>query len=331
MAASAPTSSPRSRNLIIYGILTTLLVGLAFMAKAAAVIVAQRLLYPLPLVGGLVRSLEVLDLLNILIFAIVGMGLGLLTRFLPPDSRYHISYGLLVVLMPLLFLSGSLLHYQLWVNGVSTANDLTYATAKTLTNEWLQSTLGDTGFWGYYRFTAQYTVLPLEPDQVRQATLGADRVGSLVGGLVGWDQARVIGWLSFNTWILRLFYFAIACFSGITHFQDGIIQMHLTQDRQQQKRQQQQDKRQFSSGKGLPSSPSQGQDKTLDRQRREYDRQQRLEQAQADAERDRQERNRQAHDRHSQAQLEQERREAQQRQEEKRQQEKRQQEKRQKD
>lgn len=286
MAAPLPSAPSRSsRHWILYGILVVLLFIMALIAKAAIVILAYRLLYPLPLLGGMARSLEVVEFLNILVFAIVGMGLGLLTRMLSPQTGDRVGYGLLIVLLPLLFFSGTIFHYQLWVNGVSSANELTYGAARAMTDRWLEQTINGSGVWGYYRFTAQYTTLPLEPDQVQVASLGMERVGKLLGEITGQSGPEMIGVLALNTWFLRLFYLGIACFSGLTHFQDGRAHAYQAKLRKN---------RQGSPNSSVPSSDGSGNPQParsqaeLDRARREKDRQDWQRQSQRDRVRDQQ-------------------------------------------
>lgn len=278
-AAPAPLPTPPSRHWILYGILVALLFGLALMAKAAIVILAARLLYPLPFLGGMARSLEIIELLNILVFAIVGMGLGLLTRLLPAQASDRVGYGLLILFLPLLFLSGSLFHYQLWINSIGNANELTYGAARALADRWLEQSINGSGFWGYYRFTAQYTTLPLEPEQLEAAALGVQRVGSLLGSITGQSSQSVVDLLSLNTWFLRLFYLGIACFSGLTHFQDGRAHAYQAQQRKAQAHPTAPDGQ-------TPRQPrSQAE---IDRTRRERDRQERQLQLQRERARDQQ-------------------------------------------
>ncbi|MGA1265319.1 MAG: hypothetical protein ACO331_15675 [Prochlorothrix sp.] len=286
MAAPLPSAPSRSsRHWILYGILVVLLFIMALIAKAAIVILAYRLLYPLPLLGGMARSLEVVEFLNILVFAIVGMGLGLLTRMLSPQTSDRVGYGLLIVLLPLLFFSGTIFHYQLWVNGVSSANELTYGAAHAMTDRWLEQTIHGSGVWGYYRFTAQYTTLPLEPDQVQVASLGMERVGKMLGEITGQSGPEMIGVLALNTWFLRLFYLGIACFSGLTHFQDGRAHAYQAKLRKN---------RQGSPNSSVPGSDGSGNPQParsqaeLDRARREKDRQDWQRQSQRDRVRDQQ-------------------------------------------
>lgn len=303
----APSSLSSRQRWILYGILVALLFGVALLAKAAVVVLAYRVLYSLPWVGGMVRSLELVELINILIFAVVGMGLGLLSRLNSTALGDRVNTIILAIGLPVLFLSGGLFHYQLWVNGVSTAQELTYGAARSLTDRWLTESVGGGGFWGYYRFTAQYTLLPMDTEEVQVAVLGVQRVGNLLGSVLDRSGETVTGLLSLNTWLLRLFYFGIACLSGLTHFQDGRAHVYKAQLRQAQAREQAaarsaaaqaarskaRDPQRSGSADSAQDSgavtqpPSQAE---LDRLRRERDRQARQRQIELDRERDQQRR-----------------------------------------
>jgi hypothetical protein len=88
----------------------------------------------------------------------------------------------------------------------------------------LQETVNQKGFFGFYRFTARYTTLPIRTEEVAQAKAGSERVGETLGRLVSLEPEQMVGWLTLTTWAVRLFYFALASVIAINYFQEGVWQ-----------------------------------------------------------------------------------------------------------
>lgn len=218
-------SSRRIRSTIAYIICVSVLVVLALAVKAGAVIIANQLLYSIPILGGILRSLELIEVLNILVFAMLGMGLGVAAQLLGQNLRWQISKLILIVLIPAIFMSGSLFHYQVWLDQVGRTTGMERADVLILTNGWLNKTVQGKGFWGFYQFTARYTTLPKRAAEVEQALAGAERVNDAFAKILSQESAQVQGWLHLMAWGLRLFYFVVASVSAIVHFREGMLQV----------------------------------------------------------------------------------------------------------
>jgi hypothetical protein len=217
--------SRQIRATLFYSICVTTLVGFVLAIKAGAAVVTDRFLYSIPILGGVLRTLELVELLNIIIFAVLGMGIGIAARILRPPVRLRVSQIVLGVLMPLVFLSGSLFEYQIWLNHVANVNKISNQEAQTLTDRWLKQTVNQEGFWGFYRFTAHYTLLPQRTEELSQTIGGAERVDAAFAQITDRSPEEINRWLIMTTWGLRLFYFVLAVLSGITHFREGFVQI----------------------------------------------------------------------------------------------------------
>ena len=68
-----------------------MIVGISLLIKFVALMLADKILYTIFIIGDLLRGIEVIELLNILVFAFVGMGFGLATRLLKPEYGRQVS------------------------------------------------------------------------------------------------------------------------------------------------------------------------------------------------------------------------------------------------
>ena len=203
--------------LVVLGLFVLLL-----LTKGVAVLIAHRFLYEIPILGGIARSLELVEFFNLVLFSILGMGLGLSVRLLPSGRPDRMSRSVLTILIPVLFLSGSFFQYQIWLSDVRHDMNLNAIEVRRVTNEWLDQTVDKTGLWGFYHYTTRYSILPTNPDRLRASIQGSDRVNQLFAQLFSATPAFMGNVLSFCILILRVFYFALAILTAVHHFQDGL-------------------------------------------------------------------------------------------------------------
>ncbi|MEM8602883.1 MAG: hypothetical protein AAGF24_03470 [Cyanobacteria bacterium P01_H01_bin.121] len=197
-------------------------IALALMIKWLAVRVADQLLYPLPLVGGILRHLELLELLNILVFAILGTVIGLSTGLLASAWGSRVSRLLLIILIPCIFLSGSLFEYRRWLTDIAESGALSVEQAAVLSDQWLKRTVNRQGFLGFYSYTAAHTRLPLQETDLRQMQQSSAQASTMFARLIPVDWLSVNGILAASTWGLRLFYLILASLVATSHFQQGL-------------------------------------------------------------------------------------------------------------
>ncbi|MGA1134446.1 MAG: hypothetical protein ACO31I_19695, partial [Prochlorotrichaceae cyanobacterium] len=86
--------------LLVLGLLIFLL-----LAKGIAVLLVDRIFYSIPIIGGVARSLELTEFINLLLFSILGMGLGLGFHLIPVVNPERAARSILIGLIPILFLS----------------------------------------------------------------------------------------------------------------------------------------------------------------------------------------------------------------------------------
>jgi hypothetical protein len=206
----------------VYVICTVALVSIAVLIKVAALLLADMLLYPIFIIGDLFKGLEIVELLNILIFAFVGMGFGVATWLLYPKLGRKTSAILLIIAVPLIFITTPMVRYNLWLQTVGIEEELSPDQAEHLTNSFLGQRVGYQGFWGFYLYTAQFPVLPTKQVQMNELENFEKKVNSKFVQLMG-IPPTVVTWLMATCfWGLRIFYFFIAAIATIAHFREGV-------------------------------------------------------------------------------------------------------------
>lgn len=142
---------------ILYGAALTVLTAAL---KVLIAWVGETYLHPIPFLGGLLKSLEVLEFVNILIFAMLGIRIGAEIVKLPGKKRMPFSLISLVLILPLVFNASYLTRQQLWIHQVADQGEVSYAQAKQLTNDFLGRETGSKGFIGFFRLTTRIPILP---------------------------------------------------------------------------------------------------------------------------------------------------------------------------
>ncbi len=190
--------------------------------KLAALFLADRVLYTIFIIGDLLRGIEIIELLNILVFAFIGMGFGVGSVLLPPKYGRKISAALLIVIVPLVFMSTPFLRYNLWLEKVAERDNLSPAETEILTNSFLRKQIGVPGFIGYYLYTAQFPVIPTKQSEMKDLDSFEKKVNSRFVQLTGIAPTIVTWAMQVCFWLLRIFYFCIAVIATIAHFRDGV-------------------------------------------------------------------------------------------------------------
>ena len=137
----AKFKNPIVRYILVGGILTLLMVGLKVLIAWAG----ETHLYSIPFLGGLLKSLEVVELTNVLVFAILGTGLGAELAKLPSKKRLSFSLFSLFLILPLVFNTSYMTRQHFWIHQVADQGQVSYAQAKQLTNDFLDHETGSKG------------------------------------------------------------------------------------------------------------------------------------------------------------------------------------------
>ena len=209
-----------------------ILIVLLFL-KGLAVVATDRILYSIPILGGMARSLEVVEFFNLILFSILGMGLGFAAALIPKPNAQDISQTVLVILIPILFLTGCFFQYQLWLADVQNEMQLNPIEVRRVTNQWLKESINHEGIWGFYHFTTKYSVLPTNTSRFEASIQGHQRVTQLFAQILSLSPKTTSQFLSFCVWLLRLFYLTISVLAALHHFQDGLYRRYQLQQRSQ--------------------------------------------------------------------------------------------------
>lgn len=199
-----------------------IIVGVSVTIKFAALLLADKILYTILIIGDLLRGIEIIELLNILVFAFIGMGFGVAAVLLPPKYGRKISAAVLIVIVPLVFMSTPVIRYNLWLQSVGEENDLLPVETAQLTNSFLKKQVGNSGFLGYYLYTAQFPVIPTKEAGMKDLDSFEKKVNSRFVQLTGAAPTIVTWAMLVCFWLTRIFYFSIAVIATIAHFREGI-------------------------------------------------------------------------------------------------------------
>jgi hypothetical protein len=200
-----------------------IIVGVSVTIKLAALLLADRALYTILIIGDLLRGIEIVELLNILVFAFIGMGFGVAAALLPPNYGRKISAIALIAIVPLVFMSTPIFRYHLWLQKVGEQDSLLPAETAKLTDSFLSKKVGSPGFIGYYLYTAQFPVIPTKQSEMKDLDKFEKKVNSRFVQLTG-VAPTIVSWaMLICFWLIRIFYFCIAVIATIAHFRDGIV------------------------------------------------------------------------------------------------------------
>lgn len=199
-----------------------MIVGISVLIKFVALMLADKILYTILILGDLLRGIEIIELLNILVFAFIGMGFGLATRLLKPQYGRQVSAFLLIAIVPLVFMSTPIIRYNHWLEKVEELDKLSPAETTTLTDSFLKKQVGMQGFLGYYFYTGQFPVIPANQSEMKDLDRFEKKVNSRFVQLTGLAPTIVSWSMLICFWLIRIFYFSIAVIATIVHFRQGV-------------------------------------------------------------------------------------------------------------
>lgn len=216
-------SASKSFKILRYLVATVLLIVGMMVAKGAIAWASETFVYNLPLFGGLLKSLELMEVTNVIVFAILGVSLGAFTLWLPKRWGWWVKLLPLVIAVPLVFMSGYVVRHQLWVQQVAVQSELLPTQAEQVTNTLLRQATGNEGVIGFFRYTVQVPILPTdlralqsldEEDKWFRSEL--TRFSGLEPGLFTW-VFKVTGWS------IRVFYILLAVITACLYFTKGLL------------------------------------------------------------------------------------------------------------
>ena len=201
-------------------------VGLSLLTaalKAIAAWAAEAHLYTLPWIGGFLRSIEIVELSNLVVFAILGGGIGAATVWLPQSWPHRFKLAFLAALSPFVFSGSYLMQQHLWIQRVAIRADISYREARQLTNTYLKREAGSAGFFGFYPFTTEISELPTRQENL-ESPLSKNPNKILANELASYNDRRadlVVFAFARVGWLTRWMYVLIAGITGLIYYFKG--------------------------------------------------------------------------------------------------------------
>ncbi|NJM99309.1 MAG: hypothetical protein HC800_21160 [Phormidesmis sp. RL_2_1] len=212
----------RPRILLFIGIgigLSLLMAGL----KAAIAWLAEVYVYAVPWVGGFLRSIELVEISNWLVFALLSVGIGAATFLLPRRWNQWARVALLIGVSPFVFSASYLMQQHLWIQKVATSANISYREARQLTHEYLTQKAGHGGFFGFYSFSTEMAELPIRREELTSTTSG-NAARALSEELSSYNDPRA-SFLAFILervgWLIRFMYMLLAGLTALTYYFKG--------------------------------------------------------------------------------------------------------------
>ena len=209
---------------VIYVFIAVFLLLTTVGIKIGASLIAEQSLYKIIIIGDVFSTLEVVEFVNVVVFAILGMGFGLATAFLPKIYRQKTSALLLITLFPLIFSTSAMVRYNLWIENFAAQENTSYSQAESLTDSFLTARVGVNGFLGFYIYTAKFPVLPTNQAEIKKAENLEQKVKAnfmSINKIIPINPDIITGFVAGSRWLIRIFYFSLAALTTINHFKAG--------------------------------------------------------------------------------------------------------------
>lgn len=191
--------------------------------KAVAAGLAEVYLYSIPWIGGFLRSIELAEISNWLVFALLGSGIGAATFYLPARWNIWAKTGLLLAVSPFVFSASYMMQQHLWIQRVATRADISYDEARNLTNAFLEREAGNGGFFGFYPFSTEVAELPTQRQDLESEQRGnpskllAQELSSYKD-----PKADIVAYVFERVgWLIRFMYMTLAALTGLIYYFKG--------------------------------------------------------------------------------------------------------------
>ncbi len=218
-----PSILPRY-PLVVAGIVAILL-GLRLLLTGLAELYG----YSLPIVGGWLRSLEIMEVMNIPVFVLLGLAIAAASWYLPTKTSLGLKFIALALAFPLVFFSSYAFRYHLWLAHLINQPEAgaTRQEVIALANLALEQETGQKGFFGYYCATAKIPILPDTVAELRRMTEDQKWFRSELTRFSGVEPG--VFSLVFNGagWAIRIFYLLLALLTSVIYFFKGLTWVDL--------------------------------------------------------------------------------------------------------
>ncbi|MEB3289185.1 MAG: hypothetical protein VKI82_04670 [Leptolyngbya sp.] len=215
----APLFQPAA---LIYALIVTAVTIVVLLTRLAITWAAEVFLHSIPIAGGWLKSLELVELSVVVLFAVLGFGLGAASQSLPAKTPLPLKALALVLVFPLVFFSSYWLRYHLWLDQMATQSDLPRQQIIEMANLALERESGSAGFWGYYQATTQIPLLPATGDELQRMTEDQRWFRSELTRFSGIEAGVFSIIFDGAGWVVRMFYLALAAITSLIYFLKGI-------------------------------------------------------------------------------------------------------------
>lgn len=205
-----------------YVVLVASVTVMVLLARLGITWAAERFLHPLSIAGGWIKSLELVEISVIPLFALLGFGLGAASRVLPAKTPPALKMLALVVVLPLVFFSSYWLRYHLWLNQMTAQSSLSREQVVDMANVALERESGSTGFWGHYRTTARMPILPSTGAELQRMTEDQTWFRSELTRFSDIEPGVFSMVFDGAAWGIRIFYMILAAITGVLYFLKGL-------------------------------------------------------------------------------------------------------------
>ena len=216
----ASASPSRIPLFFAIGVGLSLLMGAV---KAIAFWLTDTYLYDMPWIGGFLKSIEIAEISNLLVFAVLGAGIGAATSLVPNRWTHWLKMSVLVALGPFVFCASYLMQQHLWIQKVAERADISTAEAKTITNNFLKAEVGKGGFWGFYPLSTQISELPtLRANLEAGKTTNPSDLLTKELASYGDPRADAAAYVFERVgWVVRFMYMTIAVLTALIYYFKG--------------------------------------------------------------------------------------------------------------
>ncbi len=216
-------SAPKTNKLLRYFCATTLVIIALAVLRSAIAWAAEAFIYTLPILGGLLKSLELLEVSNVLIFAILGVCLGAFTRWLPKQWNLLPKAIALIISVPLVFLSGYAVRHHLWIQQVAVQSELLPDQAQRITDNLLEQSTGSQGLWGFFKYTVQVPILPTDLSALKNLGTDDKWFRSELTRFSGLEPGIFSLLFHLTGWGIRWFYVLLSIVTAALYFAKGLV------------------------------------------------------------------------------------------------------------
>ncbi|MBD2542866.1 hypothetical protein H6G72_03135 [Planktothricoides sp. FACHB-1370] len=216
----------------LYIATTVVIVAISLYIKFVAELIGDEIVYKIPLLGDLLLSIEIIEILNVLVFAILGLGFGVATILLPRSFSNRVSYLLLLTLVPCIYSSSVFFKYQIWVQSFSINENISYSQAQKMTNTFLRYKTQNESILGFYLYTANFPVIPAKEKEMVETDELMNNTYQRIAYVFAYANellqkkyftpTKIDSLFKWRGWILRVFYFLVSMFTAIVNFKTGL-------------------------------------------------------------------------------------------------------------